>query len=156
MRNVIGLAAILMLTAACQGPEPSGAQPKPSSSEDPAPAEDQIAEASTGTVFYLSDRERSQLESRANAGDGESANRLAQFYSLGGGASDDPATDEADRAAELKWLRRAAELGHDSARHNLKFVEADEACRRTVGLPDTSPDRVAANLLRQEVHGAAC
>lgn len=125
--------------------------------EDPLDPTDQlVATESTGSIFNLTDAELADLTSKAEAGDAEAAFRIAQFYSLGVGMGDDPASGGADRAAELKWLRRAVELGHPSAGHNLSFAEADDACRRTTGLPDSSPERRAAHRLMQKANGVAC
>jgi len=107
-------------------------------------------------MFHLTDSDLTDLTSRADAGDADAAFRMAQHYSLGGGTGENQDSDEIDRAAELKWLRRAVELGHPPARHNLSFAEADDACRRTTGMPDSSPERRAAHKLMQQTQGVAC
>lgn len=146
MRIAVSLASALALSA-CQD----------RTIEDPLdPADELVATASTGSMFHLTDSDLTDLTSRADAGDADAAFRIAQHYSWGGGTGNDPASDEADRAAELRWLRRAVKLGHPYAGHNLRFAEADDACRRTMGLPDSSPERRAAHRLRQAADGVAC
>ncbi|WP_370234432.1 hypothetical protein [Brevundimonas sp.] len=124
---------------------------------EPAPYQDeQVAEASTGTVFDLTPAEMMSLEQKALAGDAHAAFRLSNFYTLAGGEGDPNIDEPHDKEQAIRWLRLADSLGHPTARHNLEFLLADEACASTEGMPDTSVERKAAHRMKKATQGVAC
>ena len=124
---------------------------------EPTPRQDeQVAEASTGTVFDLTPAEMMSLEQKALAGDADAAFRLSNFYTLAGGEGDPNVDEPHDKEQAIRWLRLADSLGHPDAGHNLKFLLADEACARTEGMPDTSAERKAAHRMKKATQGVAC
>ncbi|GGC20195.1 tetratricopeptide repeat protein [Pseudoduganella buxea] len=67
---------------------------------------------STGSTYWLSKFERSQLTDKANRGDKDAAFRLAQYYAF----------SEFDNEKEQHWLERSARAGHTAAQYNLSFL----------------------------------
>jgi hypothetical protein len=60
----------------------------------------------TQTWYALSPQEYSELERQQSAGDGEAAFRLFMFYAF----------SKHDQDKARRWLRRAIELGHETAK----------------------------------------
>lgn len=62
--------------------------------------------------FDLTAKQRRQFETSAGKGSATAALQLSKFYSF----------VRNDTKNEIKWLRRAAELGHGQAQYNLGYV----------------------------------
>lgn len=69
----------------------------------------------TGVQFALTPEARRVLERRAEQGDGAAAHRIAQHYGMAGGDSGF-AGDPKNSVEEDRWLKRASELGYESAK----------------------------------------
>ena len=103
----------------------------------------EVEGANSGLVFDLDADELAHLISQAEQGDGDAAFRIANFYSISGGDLQ-RANDPSIEAATEKWLRLAADNGHETAMFNLavhivrKDCEGAQAILRT--LIDTTSD----------------
>lgn len=97
----------------------------------------EVEGSNSGLVFDLDADELAHLISKAEQGDGDAAFRIANFYSISGGGFQ-RANDPRIEAATEKWLRLAADNGHETAKFNLavhigrKDCEGAQAILRTL------------------------
>lgn len=78
---------------------------------DAAPASSSSSPISGAQSYSLTDVQRAELVTKAEAGDAEAAFRLSLYYTFA-------SSDEAQRT---RWLTVAAKAGHVVAQHNLAY-----------------------------------
>lgn len=81
----------------------------------------------TAASFDLDPSERALLERQAKSGHGDAAFRLALYWGIAGGDIGQ-AGDPRIGIEEERWLRVAADAGHETAKHNLAVEIAARDC----------------------------
>lgn len=129
----IGLLMLSVVTGGCDGSQTYDAEQDRAASKEAT---------DTGEVFALTPKTRKLFEQKAARGDSEAALKIALHYGMAGG--DNGITDPNNSIEEERWLKRAADLGNETAKLNWAVKIGPNNCtlaRKTLdGLLASSSD----------------